>query len=103
MVPEHDTAADWPKQIADLVERCVRLIHDKVTVKVVKAVRFVVFGIIGALVGLSAAVVFVILLVRLCTILFFGRVWLAHLLVGVLFLAVGSFCMRKRHRPSTES
>lgn len=107
MVPEHDTArdtADWPKQIADLVERYVRLVHDKVTVKVVKAVRSVVFGIIGGIVGFSALILFVILLVRLLTILFFtGRVWLAHLTTGAVFVLVGLICMRKRHQPSVES
>jgi hypothetical protein len=81
----------------------VRLVHDKITVKVVKVVRGVVFGLIGAIVGLSALVLFVILLVRLFTIMFFGRVWLAHLLTGALFVAVGLFCMRKRYVPSAES
>jgi hypothetical protein len=102
MVPEHETA-DWPKQIADQVERYVRLVHDKVTVKVVKAIRTVVFGIIGAIIGLTALILFLITVVRLLTILFFGRVWLAHLLIAVLFIGAGSFCMRKRHQPSTES
>ena len=102
MALERDTA-DWPKQIADQVERYVGLVHDNVTVKVVKAVRFVVFGLIIGIVGFSALVLFVIMLVRLFTYLFFGRVWLAHLLTGVVFMGFGSFCMRKRHRPSTES
>jgi hypothetical protein len=35
--------------------------------------------------------------------MFFGRVWLAHLLTGALFVLVGVFCMRKRHLPSVES
>ena len=102
MVPERDTA-DWPKQIADLVEHYVRLVHDKVTVKVVKAVRSVVFGLIGGIVGFSALILLVIMLVRLLTILFFGRVWLADLFMGVIFIGVGMVCMTKRHVPSTES
>jgi hypothetical protein len=102
MVPERDTA-DWPKKIADQVEHYVGLVHDKVTVKVVKAVRGIVFGVIGGIVGFSALVLFVILLVRLFSILFFGRVWLAHLLTGAIFIGVGLLCMRKRHLPSVES
>ena len=102
MVPERDTA-DWPKKIADQVEHYVRLVHDKVTVKVVKAIRGVVFGVLGGIVGLSAAILLVILLVRVLTIAFFGRVWIAYLLIGALFLLAGSFCMRKRHPRATES
>ena len=102
MVPERDTA-DWPKQIADQVEHYVRLIHDKVTVKVVKAIRSVVFGLIVAVVGISALVLFVIMLERLLRIPFFGRIWLAHMATGLIFVAVGSFLMRKRHPPRAES
>jgi hypothetical protein len=102
MVPDRDTA-DWPKQIADQVEHYVRLIHDKVTVKVVKAIRSVVFGMIVAVVGISALVLFVILLERVLRIPFFGRIWLAHMATGLIFVAVGSFLMRKRHPPRAES
>ena len=102
MVPERDTA-DWPKQIADQVEHYVGLVHDKVTVKVVKGIRGVVFGVLGGIVGFSAVILLVILLVRVLTIAFFGRVWLAYLLLGAIFLVAGSFCMRKRHPRTTES
>ena len=102
MASEQD-GADWPRQIADQVEHYVTLVHDTVTVKVVKAVRAAVFGILCAVVGVVALVVFVVLLVRLLSMLFFGRVWLAHLLTGLLFIVAGAFLMRMRHRPSTES
>jgi hypothetical protein len=102
MVPERD-AADWPKQIADQVEHYVRLIRDNVTVKVVKAIRSVVFGLIAVIVGVSALVLLVITFERIVRIPFFGRIWLAHLATGVIFIAVGSLCMRKRHAPRTES
>jgi hypothetical protein len=100
MVPQHDT--DWPKQLADLVERYVGLVHDRVTVNVVKAIRAVVFGVIVGLIGLTALVLVVITLIRVLTIAF-GRVWLADLLTGVIFLVAGAVLMRKRHQPSTES
>jgi hypothetical protein len=100
MVPRSDT--DWPKQIADLVERDVGLVHDRVTVKVVKAIRAVVFGVVMAIVGITALVLVVITVVRVLTIAF-GRVWLADLFTGVIFIAAGAVLMRKRHEPSTES
>jgi Putative Actinobacterial Holin-X, holin superfamily III len=102
MVPERDTA-DWPKQIADQVEHYVGLVHDKVTVKVVKAIRGVVFGLILAIVGLTAVVLLIVMAIRVLSIAFFGRVWAAHLVVAVIFAGTGWICMRKRYQPSAES
>jgi hypothetical protein len=101
MVPQRDT--DLPKQLADLVERYVSLVHDRITVNVVKAIRAVVFGFVLGIVGATALVLVIIIMVRLLTIAFFGRVWLAFFLTGVIFIGAGAVLMSKRHEPSTES
>ena len=102
MVPERDTA-DWPKQIADQVEHYVLLVHDGITVKVVKAIRGVVFGLLAAIVGISALVLLIVMLERIFRIPFFGRIWLAHMATGLIFVGAGWYLMRKRHPPPTES
>lgn len=101
MAPEPESG-DWPKQIADQVEHYVGLVHDKVTVKVVKVVRAVVFGLLAAILGLTALVLVLVILVRVLTYLPGHHVWLAHLILGGLLVLVGIVLMRMRRQPSTE-
>lgn len=101
MAPEPESG-DWPKQIADQVEHYVGLVHEKVTVKVVKAVRGIVFGVLAAIIGLTAFVLVLVTVVRVLTYLPGHHVWLAHLILGGLLVLVGIVFMRMRRQPSAE-
>ena len=60
--------------------------------------RTVVFGLLGALLALIAAVVFLIGLVRLLDVVIPKDVWLVYLILGGLFVALGAFLWSKRPR-----
>jgi hypothetical protein len=89
---------DWTVQAADRIEGLVASIHDKTTVPLTTAARAIVYGILAAFAGATALVLTAIIAVRLLNLLP-GDVWVAHLIVGMLFTLVGVVLWRKR-RPS---
>ena len=93
----------WAKQLADTVERIVGNIRDRTTDNIVLAARAIVFGLLGAMLGLAALTLFLVGLVRgIQVLLDFAVSWeravyLSYLLVGGILCLVGWFLMRKRH------
>ena len=86
---------DWTVQAADRIEGLVTAIHDKTTVPLTTAARAVVYGILAAFAGGTALVLTAIIAVRLLDLLP-GGVWVAHLIVGMVFSALGVVAWRMR-------
>jgi hypothetical protein len=95
---------DWAATTADTVERVVGVVRDRVdTVRVVA--RWVVFGVLAAILGLVTLVLVAIIAVRLgAAYLPFDpqarRVWVTEAILGGIFTLVGLFVWRKRSAPS---
>lgn len=101
------TTEDWPAQAADQVERLVGLVRDNTTGKAITAARAVVLGVFAMF---AVAVVIVCLVVGLDRFLIVylpesivgkERVWVAHVIVGVLLTIPGLILLRLARRPTT--
>ena len=96
-VPAANDEADWTVQTADTIDRVVTTIRTKTSEPLVGLARWVVFGLLAALVGTMALVLVAIGAVRaLVVYLPFGdnRVWAAHLIVGGIFVYAGLLLFR---------
>jgi hypothetical protein len=103
-------ATDWPAQVTDAVVNVVDSVKDKTTGPATSAARGVVYGLLGAIVGTAALVIFLVLLFRGIDILVqlvldaagaekAGRsVWIAHTIMGLLFLVPGLMLWRRGSR-----
>jgi hypothetical protein len=96
--------ADWTVQTADTIDRVVTTIRSKTSDPLVGVARWIVFGLLAAIVGAMAFVLLAVASVRaLIVYLPFGddRVWAAHLIVGGIFAFAGLLLFRKA-RPRAE-
>ena len=98
-------APDWPAQAADQIERLVRLVRDNTTGKAITIAR----GLVIAMFALFAGTL-VVLFLSIATVRFLvaylpenatgeERVWLAHGIVGMLFVIPGLWLIRRASRP----
>jgi hypothetical protein len=88
---------DWVVQATDTIESVVGSIRDKTTVPLTTAVRAIVYGLLAAFAGGAALILLAIAAVRLVDIATgSGNVWIAHLIVGMVFLLPGFILWRKR-------
>jgi hypothetical protein len=101
--PTAPGGSDWTNQATELVESVVLTVREKTTVPAMTAARAVVYGLVIAALGLAAAVMLAVAGVRFLTVyLPVGhvhgghRVWVADLLIGVVFTLAGLFCWSRR-------
>ncbi|HUF33654.1 MAG TPA: phage holin family protein [Acidimicrobiales bacterium] len=87
---------DWVTQTADTIERVVTGVRSKTTEPVERISRIVVYGIVAAFLGITAAVLLSIAAVRALDIAIPGDVWSAHAIVGGIFTLAGLFLWGKR-------
>jgi hypothetical protein len=94
----HDSQADWPRQAADLIDRYVGAARDKATVPAIKVARALVYGTVVGFCAIAIAVLGAIAFVRIVdkSIPGDGNVWIAHLVVGLLFVFAGAIAWRFR-------
>jgi hypothetical protein len=107
MIGNPFTDDSWPTDTVDRIDRVVGVVRDRVTNNVVLVVRGVVFGLIGLLLGISLAIVGMIMITRglqSLVSLFTGNtgtghsrsVYISYLVVGGVMLLGGGMCMRRR-------
>lgn len=102
---------NWAPELANLVDRYVGMVRDKVTGKAVVAVRGIVFGVIVGFTSIAAGVLAVILGTKLLQRLVNiggaidrdSSVWVSYMVMGGILFLAGLFCMRKRHTPQPEA
>jgi hypothetical protein len=93
--------SDWTTQAADLIDQAVATVRDKTVVPSRRYARLIVFGMLAAFFGLCALVVLVLAMFRLLVIAANeafgdGHAYVAHLLVGAVFVAAGMFMWTRR-------
>ena len=99
------TDPNWAAELADTVERVVGTVRDRATTPVVHITRGIVFGLLGAFLGLTAVVLLLIGLTRaLQALLDIGMtnersVYVSYLLMGGILSLVGLLVLRKRRLP----
>ena len=95
---------DWAVQAADTVERVVQSVRARTTGPVTTVARLLVFGLLAGILGLAAAVLVTAGIVRAIDVYepFEQEVWLAHLVVGMAFTAIGLILWSKRRPKGAE-
>ena len=104
VTPATTDDTDWTVQTADTIDRVVTTIRSKTSDPLVGIARWVVFGLLAAIVATLALVLLAVASVRaLVVYLPFGddRVWAAYLIAGGIFALAGLFAFRKA-RPCDE-
>ena len=96
---------DWPAQAADKIVQVVGQVRDRTTGPAITVARGAVYGMLAGILGAVCLVLFIICLVRLLDTYVVGEdnTWLAHLIVGLLFSAVGMVMWRMRRAPEDEA
>jgi hypothetical protein len=103
MVLNRFTNPDWPKQAADAVDNVVMQVRDKGTAKVVFAARALVFGLLAAIGGLVALVLFLVGSTRAVQVIAAEvtdsrrAAYISYLVMGTIFVLIGLILMRKRY------
>lgn len=92
--------SDWAAQLVDGLESIIDAVRSKTTEPVTRIVRYLVFGVMAAGVGITALMLLTIGAVRGLDALIPGKhtIWAADFILGGMFLLIGSFAWRKRHR-----
>jgi hypothetical protein len=99
------TDPNWATDVADQIITLVAKVRDKTTNNAIKGARAIVFGIIGAFLGIFALVLVLIGVTRGLQSLFDiwvswpTAVYLSYFTLGGIFTLAGLFLMGKRHSP----
>jgi ABC-type multidrug transport system fused ATPase/permease subunit len=89
---------DWAVAITRKVEEVVSLVRDKTVRPVVRAVRYLIFGLVALFIGTTVAVLFAIFAIRVLTTevpVFTTRVWASYFVVAGIFWLAALFLSRK--------
>ena len=94
------TGEDWAAATADAIERAVQSVRAKTADPLERVVRLLVYGLLAAIVGIAIAVLLAVAAVRglveLIDVTWQREVWLAHLIVGGIFVVAGLLVWRRR-------
>ena len=93
--PAVPAGGDWSAHAADTIERVVGTIRDKTSVPLTTVARALVFGLLAAVMGVTALVFVTVALVRAVNVYLPGDVWAAYLVIGGIFSLGGVFLLRK--------
>ena len=94
---------DWPARLTQTVVGYVDTVRSSTTGKVLDKSRLLVYVLAAGLIGMVAAVIFLVLLVRLLVsltallpVIDDGETWLAYLVLGAVFTGAGAFLWRRK-------
>lgn len=88
--------ADWTADLLDRLDHVIDVVRSNTTDRLVRIARLLIFGLIGAVTGLMAAILLVIGAIRLLDVLLPRGVWLPDVLLGAIFVGAGLFLWSKR-------
>jgi hypothetical protein len=88
---------DWAASLVDNLDSIVDAIKGKTSEPLLKAVKFLLIGVMGLGLGIMFLFLITIGLVRLANNFLPGDVWVAHLLIGLMLLGAGLAIWSKRH------
>ena len=99
------TDPNWAAELADTVERVVGTVRDKATTPVVHITRGIVYGLLGAFLGIAAVTLLLIGMTRaIQALLDIGltnerSVYVSYLIMGGILCVAGLLVLRKRQVP----
>jgi predicted tellurium resistance membrane protein TerC len=91
---------DWPAQATDAIVNVVGAVRDRTTGPITTIARGVVFGFFAAVLALAVVVLVIVAAIRLLDEVLPSGVWLAYLVLGVVFVIAGALVFRKRNQPA---
>jgi cell division protein FtsX len=97
------TDPNWAVDLADTVERVVGQVRERATTPAIHITRGVVYGLLGAFLGVTALVLLIVGLTRALQSLLdlaltrAQAVYVSYLLVGGILCIAGALFLRKRH------
>ena len=91
---------DWPAKAADAIVNVVGSVRDRTTGPITTIARGIVFGLFAAVLGTAVVVLVIIAAIRLLDEALPSGVWLAYLVLGIVFLVAGALVFRKRNQPA---
>jgi hypothetical protein len=91
-----NTEPDWATQLVDSFEKAVGTVRSKTSEPATKIVKYAVFALMAAGVGLLMFGFLVIGLVRFTDNYLPEGVWLAYFVLGSVFMLAGAFVWRRR-------
>lgn len=92
--------AEWPAQAADTIVDTIDKVRDKTTKPALTAARALVYGTLAAIVGTMAAILLLVLVVRLYANYVPGNVWPLYAGFAVLFTGAGLWLLKKANAPA---
>jgi hypothetical protein len=87
---------DWTERAVDAVDGVVGVVRDKAVAPVTTTARWVVYGLVAAIVGTTALILAAAMAVRLWDAYVPGEVWWGYLVIGGIFVLGGLFLWSKR-------
>jgi hypothetical protein len=98
--PSGLSGGDWPAQATDAIVNLVGTVRDRTTGPVTTAARAAVFGLFVGVIVITIIVLLLIALVRLLDEVLPSGVWLAYLVLGLVFVGAGALVFRRRRAPT---
>lgn len=88
--------SDWTAHLADTIETLVGAARDKTVLPISKIVRIVTRALLAALLLGAAVIIVAIGFFRLTEVYLPGDAWVAHIVLGGVFVSAGLFCFARR-------
>jgi hypothetical protein len=98
------TSADWPGQMADLIEQLVGWVRDNTTTKAILVARVIVYAALALIVVPAIVTLVLVTAIRILNAYLpdsvFGEhhIWAAYLILGLPFAIGGWLCIQKARR-----
>ena len=94
--------SDWAAETADRIDHAVLAVRAKTADPLIGVSRWVVYGLLAAIVGAMALLVMIIGLVRVMDVYLPSGVWLPDVILGGIFALGGLFLWSRRTISDTE-
>jgi hypothetical protein len=99
--PVPASGTDWTVELTNQIESVVATVRDNTTVPVTRAAEAIVFGLVGAMLGVVGVIFLVLLLQRVLMVYLpvhplARRVWVADAITSAIFLGAGALLWRLR-------
>ncbi len=91
---------DWTTDLLDRLDHYIDVVRSNTTDRLVKVVRVVVYGVIALVLGSTAGIIALILLIRVLDVALPRDVWLPYMVLGAIFLGLGLFFWKKKTAPA---
>jgi len=91
--------ADWTTDLLDRLDHYIDVVRSNTTDRLVKVARLLVFGLIAVILGSMAGIIALIALIRILDVVLPREVWLPYVILGAIFLAMGTFLWSKKAAP----